>query len=204
MQNQIKLFLSSICLLGTLAACQSPAEKADSSKSEFQEPALSEFASKAALGEHLVTIAGCHDCHTPKKMGPMGPELDMDRALSGHPALQPLPDLDRKDLESKGVAATQGLTAWIGPWGVSFASNITSGATGIGNWTEEQFFIALREGKSKGIASNRQMLPPMPYEMFRHMTDEEIKAIFAFLKSTRPVDNVVPEPLPPLSAPPQP
>ncbi|MDP2042927.1 MAG: c-type cytochrome [Algoriphagus sp.] len=200
MKNQFKLFLSVAGLIGTVAACQSPAENIKLTETESAEATLSEFAAKAALGEHLVTIAGCHDCHTPRKMGPMGPELDMDRALSGHPSQQPIPDLDRKDLESKGVAATQGLTAWIGPWGVSFASNITSDATGIGNWTEEQFFTALRDGKSKGIKSNRQMLPPMPYEMFRHMTDEEIKAVFAYLKSTRPIDNVVPEPMPPLSA----
>lgn len=203
MKNHIKLFVSKVVLLGSVVSCQSPDEKIKFTETESADATLSEFASKEALGEHLVTIAGCHDCHTPKKMGPMGPELDMERALSGHPYQQPIPDLDRKDLESKGVAATQGLTAWIGPWGVSFSSNITSDATGIGNWTEEQFFNALREGKSKGIVTNRQMLPPMPYEMFRHMTDEEIKAIFAFLKGTRPVDNVVPEPLPPLSAQPQ-
>lgn len=161
------------------------------------------YASREELGDHLVTIAGCHDCHTPKKMGPKGPELDMKNALSGHPSAQPIPDLNRAELESKGAAASQTMTAWIGPWGVSFSSNITSDVTGIGNWTEEQFFTALRQGKSKGIATNRQMLPPMPYEMFAHMTDDEIRAIFAYLKSTKPVDNVVPEPLPPLSALPQ-
>ena len=158
------------------------------------------FATQEELGEHLVTIAGCHDCHTPKKMGPNGPELDMENALSGHPAALPIPDLDRADLEAKGAAASQTMTAWIGPWGVSFSSNITSDAAGIGNWTEEQFFTALRQGKSKGIAANRQILPPMPYQMFSKMRDEEIRAIFAYLKSTKPVDNVVPQPMPPLSA----
>ena len=158
------------------------------------------FATQEELGEHLVTIAGCHDCHTPKKMGPNGPELDLENALSGHPSALPIPDLDRADLEAKGAAASQTMTAWIGPWGVSFSSNISSDATGIGNWTEGQFFTALRQGKSKGIATNRQILPPMPYQMFSQMTDEEIRAIFAYLKSTKPVDNVVPQPLPPLSA----
>ncbi len=200
MQHQIKLFLGSVGLIGALAAFQSPAESSKITKAESTKATYSEFPSQEALGEHLVTIAGCHDCHTPKKMGPNGPQLDMENALSGHPSALPIPDLDRSELESKGAAATQTMTAWIGPWGVSFSSNITSDPTGIGNWTEEQFFTALREGKSKGIATNRQMLPPMPYEMFRHMTDEEIRAIFAYLKSTKPVNNVVPEPLPPLSA----
>ena len=52
--------------------------------------------SQVKLGEHLVTIAGCHDCHTPKKMGAMGPEPDFSLALSGHPAKIPPPDVDRK------------------------------------------------------------------------------------------------------------
>jgi mono/diheme cytochrome c family protein len=198
MKNQFHLFIGAAVVAFGIAACQSEAEK--ETAASIPEPKTeTELESKVALGKHLVMIAGCHDCHTPKKMGPNGPELDMERALSGHPTQQPLPELDRKDLESKGVAATQGLTSWIGPWGISFASNITSDATGIGNWTEEQFFIALRQGKSKGIATNRQMLPPMPYEMFQHMTDEEISAIFAYLKSTNPIDNIVPQPLPPLS-----
>src|SRR5437773_10793625 len=36
-------------------------------------------------GEILVTVGGCHDCHTPKKLTPTGPVPDLDRALSGHP-----------------------------------------------------------------------------------------------------------------------
>ena len=201
MKKGIFLALAAFPAVLVLTQCQQ-------AKTEAQTPqATSElyggYATQEELGQHLVTIAGCHDCHTPKKMGPKGPELDMENALSGHPASLPIPDLDRAELESKGAAATQTMTAWIGPWGVSFSSNITSDATGIGNWTEEQFFTALRQGKSKGIATNRQMLPPMPYEMFAHMTDEEIRAIFAYLKSTKPVENVVPQPLPPLSAQPQ-
>lgn len=200
MKNRIHLFVGTAAIAFALASCKSNVEK-ETTTPQPESNTKTELDTKVALGKHLVMIAGCHDCHTPKKMGPKGPELDMDRVLSGHPAQQPLPDLDRKELESKGVAATQGLTAWIGPWGVSFASNITSDATGIGNWSEEQFFRALREGKSKGISTNRQLLTPMPYEMFAHMTDEEISAIFAYLKSTNPIDNIVPQPLPPMSAP---
>lgn len=177
-----------------------------SSKTEATEPISSAeslyggYTTQEELGQHLVTIAGCHDCHTPKKMGPNGPELDLENALSGHPEALPVPNLNRAELEANGAAATQTMTAWIGPWGVSFSSNITSDSTGIGAWTEEQFFTALRQGKSKGIATNRQMLPPMPYQMFSQMSDAEISAIFAYLKSTKPVENVVPQPLPPLSA----
>lgn len=199
MKNAI--IFNMILLLGMFLLTQCQQSSKDDSKEVYhseEEIKFGAYATKEELGKHIVAIAGCHDCHTPKKMGPMGPELDMDRALSGHPSSQPFPELDRKDLESKGVAATQGLTAWVGPWGVSFTGNITSDPTGIGNWTLEQFKVALREGKYKGIASNRSLLPPMP--LLNELTDEEVEAIFAYLKSTKPVNNVVPQPLPPVSA----
>lgn len=76
-------------------------------------------------------------------MTPTGPEPDFSRALSGHPAKMPPPDLNRKEMEQKGIAATQTATAWVGPWGISYAANLTSDKTGIGNWQEENFFIAM-------------------------------------------------------------
>lgn len=158
------------------------------------------FESQAEWGEHLVLITGCNDCHTPKKMTPMGPALDSALWLSGHPAQMPGIDVDRKAMESKGYAITWDLTEWVGPWGVSYAANLTPDPTGIGNWTEEQFFTALREGKYKGLAGSRPLLPPMPWEMYRNMTDHEIRAVFAYLKSIRPVDNLVPPALPPVLA----
>lgn len=151
-------------------------------------------------GEHLVLIAGCHDCHTPKKMTERGPELDFSLALSGHPSKMPPPDIDRKEVEAKGLGVTQTLTAWVGPWGISYAANITSDKTGIGDWTEKSFFLVMREGKFKGVASGRTLLPPMPWDMYKNMTDEELRAIFAYLKSTKPIANNVPAAQPPLSA----
>jgi hypothetical protein len=159
-----------------------------------------EFGSQVKWGEHLVTIGGCNDCHTPKKMTPMGPVIDTSLALSGHPAMMPPPDIDRKEVESKGLGVTQTLTSWVGPWGISYAANLTSDSTGIGNWNEDQFMLCLREGKWKGLAGSRTLLPPMPWEFFKSMTDDELKAIFAYLKSTKPIHNVVPEAAPPLSA----
>lgn len=159
------------------------------------------YESQAKWGEHLVLIAGCNDCHTPKKMTPTGPEFDLSLALSGHPAKLPPPDVDRKAIESKGLAVTNDLTVWVGPWGVSYAANITSDETGIGKWTEAQFMLALREGKWKGIKENRQLLPPMPWNTsFKFMTDDEVKAIFAYLKTTKPVQNTEPAPEPPVLA----
>ena len=160
------------------------------------------FDSQIKWGEHLVTIGGCNDCHTPKKMTPQGPVPDENLMLSGHPEKMPAPDVDRKEMESKGLIVTQDLTAWVGPWGISFAANITPDATGIGSWQESNFITALREGKFKGMTSARNLLPPMPWQLFKEMSDDEIKAIFAYLKSIKPVKNIVPQPEPPVSAPP--
>ena len=194
------LFTSTLAFLtGFLFIQCSPTEKGEI-EALPKKLSFSGYGSLEEYGGHLVKISGCHDCHTPRKMGPNGPELDMDLALSGHPTNLPLPDINRLELEQKGVVATGSPTAWMGPWGVSFASNITSDKTGIGNWDEENFFRAIREGKFKGLPDGRSLLPPMPWEMFKEMTDDEIKAIFAYLKSTKPVKNIVPAPEPPISA----
>jgi len=156
------------------------------------------FKSKVEFGNYLVRITGCHKCHTPKILTPDGYADDLSRALSGFPQDMKLPEIDRENIELAGLSVTKDFNVWFGAWGVSFASNITSDETGIGNWTEDEFFIALRGGKSKGIITNRSILPPMSNEMFLEMTDEEISAIYAYLQSTRPVKNLVPEPLPPI------
>lgn len=91
-------------------------------------------------------------------------------------------------------------TAAAGPWGVSYAANLTSDETGIGNWTLDQFRKALKEGKYKGLDGARMLLPPMPWPNFIRMTDADVEAIFVYLKSTKPVKNVVPAPIPPAGA----
>lgn len=155
------------------------------------------FESQIKWGEHLVTVGGCQDCHSPKVMTPMGPDIDSSSMLSGYRGGSPEKDVNRKEMQAKGLAVTRDLTAWIGPWGVSYAANLTSDSTGIGAWREEQFMRAIREGKFKGLPEGRSLLPPMPWQMYRNFTDDELKAIFAYLKSTKPIKNVVPAPLPP-------
>ncbi len=145
-------------------------------------------------GEYLVAIAGCDDCHSPKVMGPKGPAPDQNLRLSGHPADIPLAPVNKNELKS-WVLFNHMNTAAVGPWGVSYAANITSDATGIGTWTEEQFIKAMREGKYKGMDNTRPLLPPMPWPSYANMTDEYLKAIFAYLKTTKPVKNAVPNPI---------
>ena len=161
------------------------------------------YESQVKWGEHLVTSMGCGDCHTPKKMTPQGPVDDMSLLLSGHPSQIPPPAVDRKLNESKGWATTDLMTAWVGPWGISYAANLTSDQSGIGSWQESSFITAMREGKFKGIPNARPLMPPMPWQAYKNLTDDELKAIFAFLKSTKPVNNVVPQYQPPVTASPE-
>jgi hypothetical protein len=158
-------------------------------------PAVETEASKIERGRYLVGIMGCNDCHSPKLMGPQGPYLDPDRILSGYPADRPLPPVPA-NAEAWALMAMD-LTAAVGPWGTTFAANITSDETGIGNWTYEQFERALRHGLYKGLEGSRPLLPPMPWQNMVDMKAEDMQAMFAYLKSTKPVENVVPAPIPP-------
>jgi mono/diheme cytochrome c family protein len=152
-------------------------------------------------GEYLVTITGCHDCHTPKIQGPGGvPAPDTTRLLSGHPENLPYPTWTPDDLQQRNALAltTSMLTAWAGPWGVSFASNLTPDkATGLGEWSEATFIQAIRTGKHQGQPNGRDILPPMPWPDFKQATDEDLKAIWAYLRSLPPIKNQVPLPVPP-------
>src|SRR2546423_15511198 len=55
--------------------------------------------------------------------------------------------------------------------------NLTSDSTAIGNWKEEQFIYSIRQGKYNGVASDRDIMPPMPWTMYRNMTDDELNHI---------------------------
>jgi hypothetical protein len=150
-------------------------------------------------GKYLVTITGCHDCHTPKLEGPGGkPVLDEKRLLAGHPEQAPYPSWTLDDMKQRNAMALTNpmLTAWAGPWGVSFAINLTPDKeTGIAEWSEQNFIQAMRTGKHQGQPNGRDILPPMPWEGFRVMTDDDLKAMFVYLRSIAPVKNQVPLPL---------
>ncbi len=152
-------------------------------------------------GKYLVTIMGCHDCHTPKVAAPDGlPMPDTARLLSGHPAELPYPTWAPDDLKNRHALAltTPMLTAWAGPWGVSFAANLTPDKeTGMAEWGEEAFIRAMRTGKHQGQPNGRDILPPMPWEDIKVATEEDLKAIWAYLRSLPPIKNQVPFPVPP-------
>jgi len=146
-------------------------------------------------GKYLVTLGLCNDCHTPWKMGAAGPEPDMTRMLSGHPEKMDLPAPPALAGPWVMTAAATN-TAWSGPWGISFTANLTPDPeTGLGKWTLRNFRDTIRTGRHMG--RGRPILPPMPIPMYKHFTDEDLDAIYSYLRAIPPVRNRVPEPLPP-------
>jgi len=148
-------------------------------------------------GQYLVVAGGCHDCHSPKVFTPQGPVPDTTRLLSGFPASEKLPPVPNGVIgpNAWGALSTNDLTAWVGPWGTSFGANLTPDGTGLAGWSDTTFIQAMRTGKHMGVG--RPILPPMPWPDFARFTDDDLRSIFAYLRSVRPVANVVPPPIPP-------
>ncbi len=197
MKNQTTIFVA-VCLIccifyrcTTDTATNTTATDSSSAKTMY-----GGYASQVQWGGHLVLISGCNDCHTPKKMTNKGPVDDTSLMLSGHAAQASIPVL-MPDQVAKGMAATYDLTAWHGPWGTSYTANLTPDSTGLGAWTEHQFLTCIRKGLFQGIEGSRPIMPPMPIASINSMTDDELKAIFAFLKTIKPIHNVVAEYQPP-------
>ncbi len=146
-------------------------------------------------GRYLVSILGCNDCHTPWKMGEKGPEPDMSRMLSGHPQdikLKPAPEAK----DGWAWTGSQTNTAYSGPWGVTYAINLTPDPlSGIGIWTEDMFVRAIRLGKHWG--QSRPIMPPMPWQVYRNMTDEDLHAVWSYLRTIPPIENRAPDYDPP-------
>ena len=191
------LAIAVICFYG--CSENKPAEQLATTEA-VEKPDYGGFETQVEWGEHLVTIGGCNDCHTPKKMTPQGPVDDTTMRLSGHPAAMPAPDVDRRLMESKGLVVTATFTSWVGPWGITYSANLTPDETGTGNWTEEQFVYALKNNMSKGLPGTRPLLPPMSMMPVQHMTVDELKAIFAYLRTIKPINNVSVQPTPPVLA----
>lgn len=182
-------FKIALFLLLTLAlGCNMPTNKDVASRAKLTETDL------ITRGKYLTTIGGCNDCHSPKVIAPGGIEPDTTRLMSGHPQDEILnPIIKTQDW----LVFNNNFTAFVGPWGISYAANLTPDDTGIRHWKFEQFETAIRKGKSKGLINNRSLLPPMPWQMYQHLTDDDLRAVFTYLKSLPPVNNLVPAPVSP-------
>jgi cytochrome c len=177
--------IGGLLLLGAMAAGCTPAPPTPPQK----------VVTPVERGQYLVTIMACGDCHTPYKMTPTGPEPDATRLLSGHPASLKMPPPPALTQEWAWAGAVTN-TAFAGPWGVSYAANLTPDEkTGLGAWNEEMFMRALRLGKHLG--NSRPIQPPMPWPWIGKMTDEDLSAVFAYLRSVPAISNEVPPWTPP-------
>lgn len=180
-----------LALTIVLISCQ---DKNDYAKVPAQELSLQDSTSH---GEYLVNTIGCHDCHSPKRMTERGPEVVQELALSGYQSGDTLPPFSSEAIKNGWIQMSGDLTVAIGPWGISYASNLTSSDTGLGNWSMQRFKTAIREGKLKGDSGGRMILPPMPWQNYSELTDKDLESIFRYLKSTKPVENAVPAPVAP-------
>jgi hypothetical protein len=182
---------TSIAVAGLLLATGGLA----AAKSKDAKAAKEAKADPVMRGMYIVSHSGCNDCHTPwvfnKDIGM--PMPDMTRMLSGHPAGQP--DSATKINPKTDLALIGGdFTSFTLPFGIVYSQNLTPDKeTGLGNWTEEMFVKAIRTGMHMG-AEGRPILPPMPWPEFRTMTDDDLKAVFAFLRTIPAIHNPVADP----------
>ncbi|MGV3594110.1 MAG: c-type cytochrome [Sediminibacterium sp.] len=152
-----------------------------------------------ARGKYLVTVSGCNDCHSPKIMTPMGPIPDTTRLMSGYPSEKGIPTLSEALAKDQSwVKMSHDVTAFAGPWRMTFGANLTPDeATGIGNWTEEVFVKTIRTGKHLGQEGGRPVMPPIPWYMIAKMTDEDLSSVYQYLMSLPAISNRVPAAIPP-------
>ncbi len=151
-------------------------------------------------GRYLVAVGGCNDCHTPKLFSGGGMSPDDSRLLSGYPQDLELPAYSPDQVApGEWLLFNQHLTAAVGPWGVSFAANLTSDEdTGLGDWTAEEFIAGMQTGTHRGIG--RPILPPMPWFNLAMATEDDLQAIFAYLQSIPAISNEVPDAIDPPAA----
>jgi mono/diheme cytochrome c family protein len=115
-------------------------------------------------GEYLVNAAACSDCHTPMVKG----QYDFSRVFGG------------------------GMSFNLGTFKVN-TSNITPDSTGIGAWDETRFmnkFTVYREEKGYNYDPGKANTI-MPLTTYAGMIDPDLRAIYAYLRTVRPVKNKV-------------
>lgn len=155
-----------------------PAQESQAAPPAQASPASDVPADVLARGEYLVEgIVGCGNCHS-------------SRTEDGE-------FIEGMEYAGNFVIEEPGFTA--------YAPNITPDPdTGIGTWTDEEIIRAVREGiRPDGSV----MGPPMSYPFYREISDNDMEAMVAYLRTVPPVRNEVPAstynvPLPPNWGPP--
>lgn len=182
------LLISALVSTALGAGCGKRAAKQES-------PAYS--AAQIERGAELVGEWKCNYCHTPEVRGNGRPVPDPERLLSGHPSDQGVPDMHDMIMGSaEYMEFLDNLEAsvWASDDKLVFAANITpDNETGIGTWSEEAFIQTMRSGTHMGIG--RRILYPMPWQELSELDDADLIAIYAYLRTVKPVHNSVPPPI---------
>jgi mono/diheme cytochrome c family protein len=119
---------------------------------------VADLKDKVKRGFYLATIAHCMECHTP---------MDKGRHLF------------------EGRLGTGGMK-FPGPWGESVARNITSHKTaGIGGWSDAEIKRAITQGVRP---DGSKLKPPMGYGYYAKMTDDDVDAVVAWLRTVPPLE----------------
>jgi mono/diheme cytochrome c family protein len=168
MSNRLRYRTPTVLMLAFAVLAASSCSKTPPPSDESRVTVATDTLATAQHGAYLATAMGCHDCHTP---GGLFGKPDFQRALAGSEL------------------------GWGGPWGVSYASNLTPDpVTGIGTWTEDQIVLTLRTGKRP---DGTDLRPPMPWPSAATLKDRDIYSLAKYLKSIVPVNHSVPEAVPP-------
>jgi mono/diheme cytochrome c family protein len=120
------------------------------------------------------------DLSTPAKHGAYLADMGAcsDCHTPRNPKFQPIPGMEM---------------AGGSPMGGVFSANLTSDASGIGYYDEALFIEAMRTGYVRA----RKLNSAMPWWAFRNMTDDDLKAVFAYLRTLKPVHHSVDNTEPP-------
>ncbi len=146
-----------------------PAVRSETPKSQYGKPVTSygppvsnvptpPKTDPVAYGRYLaVPVGHCMECHT-------------------------LRDANRHPDYANKLGA--GGNVFRGPWGESLSRNLTPHESGLKDWSDEQVARAIREGIDR---HGNRLKPPMGFGYYKNMSDEEVRAIIAYLRSLKPL-----------------
>lgn len=192
--NYFNVLFATTCFVFIATSCSTSSQKTAKNNTEVMAVSPEDIVKR---GEYLVTIIGCNDGHSLKKIGPKVTEIITELLFSCYPSDRPIVKFYNPMIKEGFGMFYPDLTAGASPRGFSSAANLTSGHKGIGTWAKEQFKKALMEGKFRGIDVGHILLTTMPWFNFTQLKDEDVSAIFACQKSLKPVINAVPQPITP-------
>jgi len=149
-------------------------------------PTAAQLATPLGRGEYLVRIARCGHCHTPRPLSGTFRERRLEMEFGGGRRFETKPTFD--ELETDPGSATRPAVDPGPPEGFVTSPNITTDPSGIPYYTESIFIQTIRTGRVAGV---RPLTRAMVWFEFRKLNDEDLKAIFLFLRSVPPVKHRV-------------